>query len=1369
MVHKKAELSTNSTIECLLPPIPSVHQILCENLKYEQELKDKEKLHKSNNYKKRRKRKGSHTSTKFLPDWINDVQCDWAHSHDFRNYHHKGKKSNNMLNNNQNMNHYQTKSTKSFSKRHDHHHHHHRKTHSLSNGKYNRKHFDNVMDEIELKSNALAPSETSPAFESPAQSPDEHTNNNNNNNDTTPPALDINVINDTKSEKNKKSPIHHYKARSRDDNNNNNNNKIAIGSLLGLSMDTMQKSQSKSKSLSTTTTTTHSRSESLVNTPLTPLNELTTSKQERREAIMHHEPTANDRIISTNSLLKTHGARSRSVSDSNCSDYGLYGAEFEPSLSHSESMPVEMAPDLTTEVTQHLQRINNDNSNNDNHKHGKALNMETKTNINNNKNDNGRGHKKIRSDSMLPSELKKRYKTKIKQIGKSINGDEYKQNNDNNNNNNNNNKNGKKGKKKKLGRKWGRRKKKNKNNLSDSVPQRVIDENREIDNNYFVNNISHKKQVSLTPNSSILSTPSREYSTSTSREDNIYSDDESISLHNNNNNNNNNNNIIKSDEEAILEEIQSTSVFQPKKHKNSGGMFSRIFNKIQIWTDKNRQAFTSYSQILKTAISQQENLIKEYQTELHNCKRQMSSELKRWKRWAQIEAENMARTYYENKYLLLSSQIEISMAKLQILQQIVNKVQFVLDGGDMEKVKHIIFQYGGITKINKYKKSSSSTSSSSSSSSSSTSPFSSPSLSQSQLAIEKKMNKSFSNLPAITSSPTSPKVTEQKQTINDNNNNNNNNNDQSMIEYIFKNPNMLSLQPEINALQEALPTLIDVESKLRIQYESLIKEIMIQQTPSKRGNIYRKIILSGYKSKYLIRSQNYHYHPPDDKGLQVQFNCLLIDDRYPEGKLLRKWRKDIQKKFTKARKLKQKQQRGGGGGGGGGDDNNDNDNNIIISAQDVSDFLQDVTTLILREYPIYQRDDWDPSNLDDKDVTNLNDIKIMHKFGMKYVDTYYVLKLYLDRLVFPRLAFNVNININTTTTTNNNNNNDDDNNNNNNNKIPIWLSLYSVEEKEFDNEFEINCEWMRNLTQSQVSIPNEYQKKYATNKQISLQFNSRLAIKNNMIHPELPYYQAILSFNRAKNVYVPNDMLYCFIEGLRLINSAASEYKYKNDIIKYELNKNNDNNNYLDPIDEKQQIDNFQHNGIVEDIDNDNDNQDIMIDIIRSHSMSSSSSPVKKENVQLSADDLFPILVWIIIHCRINDIYMRLGYLQKFLDDSIKYFGEVGMCLSLVQAAAEFVRKKEGWHFGLDEQLDKDKLNIVDDNADNNNNNNDINDFKLPPQPQVSTHLKANESDIQYLESKYQSKLNQNDKTSTSDNIPPLPPDNNNNEQEVEM
>eukprot|EP01084_Bolivina_argentea_P302929 522956_1 len=83
MVRKKGELSsTNSTIDNLLPPVPSVQQILAENLKYEEEMKKKEELKR----KKRKKRKGSHTSTKYLPDWVNDLQCDWAHSHDFRDY-----------------------------------------------------------------------------------------------------------------------------------------------------------------------------------------------------------------------------------------------------------------------------------------------------------------------------------------------------------------------------------------------------------------------------------------------------------------------------------------------------------------------------------------------------------------------------------------------------------------------------------------------------------------------------------------------------------------------------------------------------------------------------------------------------------------------------------------------------------------------------------------------------------------------------------------------------------------------------------------------------------------------------------------------------------------------------------------------------------------------------------------------------------------------------------------------------------------------------------------------------------------------------------------------------------------------------------
>lgn len=410
MVHKKNELTTNSTIECLLPPVPSVPQILEENLKYEEELKKQEKLHKKN----RKKRKGSHTSTKFLPDWINDVQCAWAHNHDFRDYSKSNALKYNQRNNGAHLNNNNnTKNQLNLSKKR--HRNKHKRNESLSNSKYNRKNYDAIMDEIELKSNVLAPSETSPAFESPAQSPDEQPNAKQ---DSTPPALDINandpklsIINPSKLKNNsngnnkssdsprKKSPIHHYKTRSVDNKN--------LANLLGLGNMKQQKSISHSKSASHSKS--HSMSNSLVGAPLTPLNE---ANVVRRSAIMHHTPTPNDRIGSHGMMMnngyaaiKSHGARSRSVSDSVGSDYGFtpYGPgmhnEYEHSLSHSESMPVDQ-PDLTREVTQHLERVINNNDDNKSNKKGM--------------------HKKMRSDSMLPSELKKRYKTKIKQIGKSI-------------------------------------------------------------------------------------------------------------------------------------------------------------------------------------------------------------------------------------------------------------------------------------------------------------------------------------------------------------------------------------------------------------------------------------------------------------------------------------------------------------------------------------------------------------------------------------------------------------------------------------------------------------------------------------------------------------------------------------------------------------------------------------------------------------------------------------------------------------------------------------------------------------------------------------------------------------------------------------
>ena len=379
-------------------------------------------------------------------------------------------------------------------------------------------------------------------------------------------------------------------------------------------------------------------------TPLTPLNEVNVM---RRTAVIHHQPTPHDTVRSQGILLKTRGGRSRSVSESGGSDYVFtpFGNETDHSLSHSEST------DLNREVTQHLERMHEDDGKNDNEMRlGDGM------------------HRKIRSDSMLPSELKKKYKTKIKQIGKHkiINNDNLVANT-NANANMNMNMNASDGdvkgvydgnvtineskvddgksmemgkmdandnKKKKNKIKWRRRKnkkeKKKKTTRSVTVdsPSGIIDENREIDNNYFVDKSQQQKQVSLTPNSksrsrsngNVLTTPSREYSTSTSADSNPFyngihahsdneesGDDKPIDLSRPRSLNENDKNASKllSEDELALKQIQITKFKQSKKQSRSSALFSRFFSKIQTWTDKNRQAFTAYSQILKTAITQQ--------------------------------------------------------------------------------------------------------------------------------------------------------------------------------------------------------------------------------------------------------------------------------------------------------------------------------------------------------------------------------------------------------------------------------------------------------------------------------------------------------------------------------------------------------------------------------------------------------------------------------------------------------------------------------------------------------------------------------------------------------------------------------------------
>ena len=546
---------------------------------------------------RKRPRKGSTTSTKFLPDWINDLECEWAHSHDFRNYSKpkptlstatamklRGAKSNALRSPKRK---HSLKSPRPLKP----------SAISLKSKTINKPSSKSLVRtpsiamntptiseevEIEMKrphqraspSSATiepSPSKTSPVFESPALSPDGDHGHDDHLQNLSAALSPMQLVEPM-------TPIDD------DGGDHGDGSNVALTPLVRAHSDSNSRSVSLSQGIP---------SNALNGNALRPL---------------------------------TEEMQTQSVSESNGSGSGFDdgdGVEFEASLQssgESESMSHAVGPpdddrdqSLQREVCQHLERFN-------------INELAPFKNI------------KGRTDSLLPAELKQRYNTKLKQIGK-IKGNDG----------------GKEvvpsspaltvssgttlGLHKKKRRKWHRRdrRKKGKSKGSESVSggggvsmeqlertksapppsHRAIDEEHEIDHEYFGDE---------QPLKTVLDTPSREQSLSPNalgidgsddaEEDALNAIDDALSFKNKARSldevgmsrgraRRGRHHIIKSADEKTLQEMQAMSVKQPRKPNRSGGMFSRLFSKLQNWTDKNHQAFTSYSQILKTAITQQ--------------------------------------------------------------------------------------------------------------------------------------------------------------------------------------------------------------------------------------------------------------------------------------------------------------------------------------------------------------------------------------------------------------------------------------------------------------------------------------------------------------------------------------------------------------------------------------------------------------------------------------------------------------------------------------------------------------------------------------------------------------------------------------------
>jgi hypothetical protein len=74
--------------------------------------------------------------------------------------------------------------------------------------------------------------------------------------------------------------------------------------------------------------------------------------------------------------------------------------------------------------------------------------------------------------------------------------------------------------------------------------------------------------------------------------------------------------------------------------------------------------------------------------------------------------------------------------------------------------------------------------------------------------------------------------------------------------------------------------------------------------------------------------------------------------------------------------------------------------------------------------------------------------------------------------------------------------------------------------------------------------------------------------------------------------------------------------------------------------------------------------------------------------VVVSADSLFPIVVWVVIHANLTHVHVALGHLERFLAEDQRNFGEAGMCLSLMEAAVMGVRGMTPDKYGLSPDIE---------------------------------------------------------------------------------
>ncbi len=81
----------------------------------------------------------------------------------------------------------------------------------------------------------------------------------------------------------------------------------------------------------------------------------------------------------------------------------------------------------------------------------------------------------------------------------------------------------------------------------------------------------------------------------------------------------------------------------------------------------------------------------------------------------------------------------------------------------------------------------------------------------------------------------------------------------------------------------------------------------------------------------------------------------------------------------------------------------------------------------------------------------------------------------------------------------------------------------------------------------------------------------------------------------------------------------------------------------------------------------------------------------QQDNTPAGADDFLPLLIWVVLRCRIPHLYSNCDYIQSYLHPA-RLMGKSGYCLINLRSAIEFVTYLDSSALNMESQLFDEQL-----------------------------------------------------------------------------